>query len=313
MPGTAVPDHFDHDPNAMVVTDGRPSPSKDELVLLPDHVIRVVIDGIPLKLLVTADASGPVAVNPAVAVNLKWRATAEMLWDYGDGEPLRSGVMWQRLDFGDRSVTRPVMWSFGRATPLADGMIGIHQLPYKRVVLPLSAPIGQQTVQRFQLKRFGSQQAQRIGTDLDADGRKLKAIFAANYVDNIITAPMANYLASRFGGGFLPASEGVLTMRFGVQRRTRIMQLARPLQLGDLLVDRFAVRLEDYGKARHVGEAGTNDPRFDPNEIVVSDRKPRGRVDFLTRIGRGQIAHCSALTYDFDREEIILTCGPPPE
>jgi hypothetical protein len=39
---------------------------------------------------------------------------------------------------------------------------------------------------------------------------------------------------------------------------------------------------------------------------------PRGRADLLTRIGRDTIAHCSTLTYDFEREEIRLTCAPFP-
>lgn len=298
--------------NAITVVADRPA-SPDELVLPPDHVIRVEIDGRPLRLLVTADASGPVAVNPAVVVERKWRATSQMLWDYGDGGALRSGVMWQTVDFGDRSAKRQVMWSFGPATPLADGMIGIHHLPYKRVVFPLARPVEGETVQRFALMRVGTRDAPRIGTEFGADGRKLKAVFALQHPDNIITAPTANYLATRFDGGFLPGSEGMLTMRFGVERRTRMMRLARPLELGELLIDRFAVRLEDYGKARNVGEADENDPRFDPNEIVVSERKPRGRIDYLTRIGRNQIAHCSQMTYDLAAGEIRLSCGPRPE
>ena len=300
-------------PNEIVVVDRRQSRASDDLVLPLDHIVQVVIDGVPLRLLVTADAPGPIAVNPTVAVDRKWRATSEILWDYGDGKPLRSGVMRQRIDFGDRSVIGQVMWSFDEPTSVADGLIGVHQLPYKRITFTLSDPIGQQTIQRFVMKRFGGREAERIGTDIDADGRELTVIFATNHTDNYIIAPMANYLASRFDGGFLPASEGVLTMRFGVQRRTRMMQLGRPLQIGKLHVDRFAVRLEDYGKARKVGEIGANDPRFDPNEIVVSRRKPSGRTDFLTRIGRSQIAHCSSLTYDLERGEILLACGAPPK
>ncbi len=298
--------------NAIMVTAERPQ-SPDELILPPDHIIPVVIDGTPLRLLVTGDASGPVAVNPAVAVHLKWRATSGILWDYGDGDGLQAGVMWQKIDFGGRSVHREVMWSFGRATTLADGMIGIHHLPFKRVVFPLSQPTGEQTLQRLPLRRFGTQRALRIGTEMNADGRKLKVIFASQYAENIVTAQTANYLATRFDGGFLPASDGTIMMRFGVPRRIRIMRLARPLELGDLLIDRFAVRLQDYGQARSVGEADENDPRFTPGEIVVSNRKPRGRTDFLTRIGRDQISHCSQLTYDLELDEIQLSCGPRPE
>ncbi|ASJ90221.1 hypothetical protein [Porphyrobacter sp. CACIAM 03H1] len=295
----------------IVVTAERKTPA-EELVLPPDHIITVVIDGTPLRLLVTADASGPAAIDPRIVVRLGWGATFQTHWDYGNGDVLKSAGTLRIADFGDRKATLPVMWSFGLPTMLADGMIGIHNLPYKRIVMPLAAPVGEQTVQRFPLQRFAGQRAMRVGTEIDADGRRLKAIFATDYTDNVVTAPTANWLATRFDGGFLPGSEGKLRMRFGVERRTRMMRLARPLELGDLLIDRFAVRLADYGKARNVGEAGENDPRFDPNEIVVSERKPRGRVDMLTRIGRNQIAHCSTLTYDLENNEIRLACGTPP-
>lgn len=295
----------------ITVTAERRTPA-EELVLPPDHILTAVIDGTPLRLLVTADASGPAAIDPRIVVRLGWAATFQTDWDYGNGDVLKSAGALRIADFGDRKATLPVMWSFGLPTILADGMIGIHNLPYKRIVMPLAAPVGEQTVQRFPLQRFAGQRAMRVGTEIDADGRRLKAIFATDYTDNVVTAPTANWLATRFDGGFLPGSEGKLRMRFGVERRTRMMRLAGPLQLGDLLIDRFAVRLEDYGKARNVGEAGENDPRFDPNEIVVSERKPRGRTDMLTRIGRNQIAHCSELTYDLENKEIRLACGTPP-
>lgn len=295
----------------ITVTAPRETPA-EELVLPPDHIIRVIVNGTELRMLVTADASGPAAIDPRIVMRLRWRATFRTLWDYGDGDVLQSGGALRIADFGDRKAALPVMWSLGLPTLLADGTIGIHHLPYKRIVLPLAPPVGEQTVQRFPLKRFGGEGALRVGTEIDAGGRRLKAIFATDYADNVVTAPTANWLATRFDGGFLPGSDGTVRMRFGVERRTRMMRLARPLQLGELLIDRFAVRLEDYGKARAVGEAKADDPRFTPGEIVVSARKPRGNIDWLTRIGRSQIAHCSQLTYDLENNEIRLACGTPP-
>jgi hypothetical protein len=102
-------------------------------------------------------------------------------------------------------------------------------------------------------------------------------------------------------------------MNFGVERPTRIMRIAQPIELGDLLIDRFAVRVEDYGDPKRVGEIGANDPRFEPGRILVSRRKGQGKPDLLTRIGRGQIGHCSQLTYDLAQAEIRLSCGAPPE
>jgi hypothetical protein len=57
----------------------------------------------------------------------------------------------------------------------------------------------------------------------------------------------------------------------------------------------------------------SDDPRLDPNQILVSRRKGRGKPDLLTRIGRGQIAHCSRLTFDLAQGEIQLLCGVQAE
>ena len=89
----------------------------------------------------------------------------------------------------------------------------------------------------------------------------------------------------------------------------------RPVEATDLFIpflesSGFAVRVEDCGEPRRVGEIAADDPRFDPNNILVSRRKGRGKPDLLTRIGRDQIAHCSSLTYDFGLSEIRLSCTP---
>jgi hypothetical protein len=95
-----------------------------------------------------------------------------------------------------------------------------------------------------------------------------------------------------------------------MSREINSLPLSTPILLGELPLDRFAVRVEDYGEPRRVGEIGENDPRFAPGNITVSRRKGRGKPDLLTRIGRDQIAHCSRLTYDFEAEEIRLSCAP---
>lgn len=287
--------------------------SPDELVLPPDHIITVMIDGAQLRLQVTAEASGPAVVNPQIAQQMRWIATFERLWDFGEGDPFRTVGLSRVVRFGEREGFLPVVWGLGWASKQADGIIGIHQLPYKRITFPIAAPQGEQRVQRFPLIRIGGARNVTIGTRVETGQRPLSAFFTFERAVNVITAPTAEFIATRFDGGFLPGSEGVVELDFGVQRKTRTMRIARPLELGDLLIDHFAVRYSDYGKAKRVGEIAPNDPRFDPKEITVSRRKPKGKVDYLTRIGRDQIAHCSQITYDFTAEEIILTCGPATE
>ncbi|HEY6965776.1 MAG TPA: hypothetical protein VI407_11210, partial [Erythrobacter sp.] len=126
----------------ITVTGDRAAPV-DELVLPPDHIITVTVDGLPIRLLVTAEASGPAAVNPQIAAQLGWVGTFRMLWDFGEGDPLRSDGLWRDVDFGGQLKAVPVMWSRNPASTVADGVIGIHHLPYRRVVFPLAEPSGE--------------------------------------------------------------------------------------------------------------------------------------------------------------------------
>ena len=163
------------------------------------------------------------------------------------------------------------------------------------------------------MKRSGNQGDTRLGTEVVVGKKKLAMIFALRRAENLITAPTANFIATHQEGGFEPDSDGIAVMNFGIERPTRMMRIAEPIALGDLALERFAVRVEDYGEPRRVGEIGENDPRFDKGQILVSRRKGRGRPDLLTRIGRDQIAHCSSITYDLAAGKIRLSCGPTPE
>jgi hypothetical protein len=215
----------------------------------------------------------------------------------------------QLVDFGAGAAAMPITWADRPASTIADGVIGVHSLPYKRVTFAFAPPLAEETVQRFPLKRAGGDRFTRLGTEVTVGKRKLMMIFVPERADNLITAPTANFIATHQEGGFVPNSQGVAVMDFAVERPTRMMRIAYPIMLGELAVDRFAVRIEDYGEPRRVGEIGPDDPRFDPNQILVSRRKGRGKPDLLTRIGRDQIAHCSGLTYDLAGEEIRLSCA----
>jgi hypothetical protein len=165
---------------------------------------------------------------------------------------------------------------------------------------------------RFVMKRSGRRMDERLGTEVTVGKKRMMMIFAHQRAENLVTAPTANFIATHQEGGFVPGSDGIAIMNFAVERPTRLMRLADPIMLGDLAVDRFAVRVEDYGEPSRVGEIGEDDPRFVPGNIVVSRRKGKGKPDLLTRIGRDQIAHCSALTYDLAVSEIRLTCAALP-
>jgi hypothetical protein len=214
---------------------------------------------------------------------------------------------------GAGAVLVPVSWARQPVTERADGIIGVHHLPYARVTFTLAPPGPDEAIQRLPLVRTRDRETARIGAEVTIGKKALMMIFVPERAENLITAPTANFIATHQDGGFEAGSDAVAVMNFGVERPTRIMRIAQPIELGDLLIDRFAVRVEDYGDPKQVGEIGENDPRFERGRILVSRRKGRGKPDLLTRLGRDQIAHCSQLTYDLAQAEIRLSCGAPPE
>ncbi len=288
-----------------------PEALPEELVLEGDNIVTVTVNGVPLRFEVSADTFGTALVNPGVAARLMLLPEARRGWQFGpvSVEGVAAPVL---ADFGAGPVPLSLSWSERAASARADGVIGVHLLPRKRVTFALHPPAPGETEQRFPMHRAGGRANTRIGTEVTVGKKKLMVIFAAQRAENLVTAPAANFIATHREGGFEPGSEGTAVMNFAVERPTRMMRLAEPILLGDLVIERFAVRIEDYGYPRQVGEIAPGDPRFDRNHILVSRRKGKGRPDLLTRIGRDQIAHCSSITYDFAASEIRLSCAAPP-
>ena len=284
------------------------APPVADLVLAGDNVVTLAINGVPLRFQVSADAFGSPVVNPDVAARLMLRPEMRRGWQFGP-VTVEGAAADAVADFGAGAVPMRVSWTARIASDKADGVIGVHDLPHERVTFVLGAPAGDETVLAFPMRRAGGRGNARLGTEITVGKRRLLMIFVTERAENLVTAPTADFIATHHEGGFAPGSDGIAVMNFGVERPTRVMRLAEPIMLGPLAVDRFAVRFEDYGEARDVGEIGEGDPRFEKDRILVSRRKGRGRPDLLTRIGRDQIAHCSRLTYDFAAREIRLSCA----
>ncbi|WP_285711360.1 hypothetical protein [Erythrobacter oryzae] len=286
-----------------------PLPLPEELVLRGDNVIAVTLGGVPVRLEVSAEAFGLPVVNPDTAARALLVAESRRGWRFGP--VVVEGVTASTpVDFGAGALPLAVSWTDRPVSDRADGVIGVHHMPYQRVTFALRDPAPGEMLHRFPLRSTGGDSNTRLGTEVTVGKKKLMMIFVPERSENLITAPTANFIATHQEGGFEPGSGGIAVMDFGVERPTRMMRIAEPILLGDLPLIRFAVRVEDYGDPKRVGEIAADDPRFDPNTILVSRRKGRGRPDLLTRIGRDQIAHCSSITYDLELREIRLSCAP---
>lgn len=288
----------------------------DELLLEGDNIIDVTLNGMPIRLEVSAEAFGPPVINPELAERLLLLSTFQRGWRFGPVTVTGVGSS-QLMDFGRAPEPMPVpitvTWADRPASTKADGVIGVHHLPYARVTFRLAALRAGEEMVRFPLKSTGGATNTRLGTEVTVGKKKLMMIFVPERAENLITAPTANFIATHQEGGFAPDSDGIAVMDFAVERPTRMMRIAYPIELGPLQIDQFAVRIEDYGDPKRVGEIGANDPRFEKGRILVSRRKGKGKPDLLTRIGRDQIAQCSAITYDLAQAEIALACAPTTE
>lgn len=284
----------------------------DELTLKGDNIIKVHLNGEALRLEVSPEAFGPPVINPDVAARLLIAPASQRAWRFGP-VVVEGSAAAAMLDYGAGAAPVQVSWSNRPASTKADGVIGVHHLPYKRVRFAFHPEAAGETIQTFALKRAGGDRNTRLGTEVTVGKKKLMMIFVPERAENLITAPTANFIATHQDGGFEPGTDGSARMDFDVARPTRMMRIATPIALGELLIDHFAVRIEDYGEPTRVGEIAKDDPRFDKSQIIVSRRKGRGKPDLLTRIGSAQIAHCSAITYDLAGNEIRLSCGAAPE
>lgn len=301
------------DPQAqdLQATDPQATVLPAELRLDGLDTIDVLVNGVPARLEVNPSVSGPIMLNPDIAEQAKLRRSEQMTYDFGEYQ-VPNYVARTGVDFGSGEKARRVAWTKIPASTRADGLIGVHHLPYERVTFDLGAATDGERVQRLPLKRTGSRNFVRMGTQVEVGERNVFAVFTLSVDPNYVSAGTANFLATHQEGGFVDNSEGVIEMPFGMRRPTRDMRLAYPIELGDLRIDTFAVRVKDHGKADKVGRIREDDPRFVDGAIIVSRRKRKGRPDVITRIGRKQIAHCSKLSFDMKAQEIELSCAPKP-
>lgn len=300
---------------ALLVAAPARAESERELVLEAAHnIIDVTLNGAAIRLEVTAEAFGPAVINPEIAERLALIPNQRRGWRFGPISVEGRGTTGM-INFGHETREITVVWADAPVSARADGMIGVHHLPYDRVSFILAEPRSDEVTARLALKRVGRLSGNtRIGTPVKVSKHELLAIFVPEFTAvNFITAPTATFLATNLDGGFTKEPESTVNMRFGVTRPVRMMRLARPLTIGSLEVSRFAVRYQDYGSTEPVGEVAEGDLRFEKGRIVVSRRKGEGRPDMLTRIGADQLSACSRLTYDLAASVIELACTPEPD
>lgn len=280
-----------------------------EIVLDGVDIIVVKIRGREVRLEVDPGITGPLVLNPETVERLRLFGELDLVYDFG-AVRVSAATSYYPVDFGcEGKQRRQIAWIGMPASSQADGVIGVHDLPYDRVTFNLGEPGPTDRVEQFELKRKDSRRFTRLGTEIDVGGRDMFAIFSLGLGPNLVSAPTADFIATHQEGAFVAESDRVVRIDFDLPRPTREMRIAYPIEVAGLALKNFAVRIEDFGSPDRVGEMEEDDPRFTPGHIVVSRRKGRGRPDMVTRIGRDQLSSCSRLTFDLENEMGYLACS----
>ena len=280
----------------------------DQLFLSGDNIIKVKLARRTLRLEVDPGHSGPPIINPNIVRELQIRGNIDLYLGFGQNLEVPLATAWKTIDFGYKKKKLRIAWGADDSSKVADGIIGLYDLPHRRVTFELHQPTGSDTEQHFDLTLHTLRQFSRLGTIIPIAEKSLFAQFTFKNRKSYVSAPTGTFLATHREGGFLPDTDGFVEVMLGVRRPTRDIQLAMPLSFAGLHIDRFAVRLNDHGSSRKVGEIKPGDRYFDEELIVVSRRKRQGRADRLTRIGRDEFDHCSTLIYDLKAMKGTLAC-----
>ncbi|WP_271077307.1 hypothetical protein [Aurantiacibacter sp. MUD61] len=307
FPAAAQDDAGAENPEDSIVVGSRPN----HLVLEDDFTIDVILRDRPIRLEVDSAHWGPVALNIDLVLDMELRGQPDTLWNFG-GVEVQMVTTPERITYDNRTVNQRIGWTAYNASHIADGVIGIHDLPYDLVTFLYGERTARDRVQVFEMERRGRGRFRRHGIELDVGEDRLFAMISNRIGLNLVSAGTANYIATRQEGRFIPDTDGLVEIIPGLYRPTRTMQLAYPIDFGDLRIDNFSVRMVDHGRANSVGEAEEGDPRFEENTILVTDRRRRGRDDHFTRIGRQQFRACSEITYDLEEREIRMRCSDMP-
>ncbi|NYT41561.1 hypothetical protein HZY97_12385 [Sphingomonas sp. R-74633] len=270
--------------------------------VIADTPVPATIQGSPARLRIDPGAPSMPVFNPDFAAKAGLRAGP--FATRGAIGPVkvngRSAVV--RLDLGQGAFKRRVTWFEAPYASDADGTIGPGGLPDDRVrfVLREAAP-GERSVV-LPLADFGYL---GMGSEIMVAAQKVRILFALARTRTIATAAAGAAIAAAQDGKFDGASE-TMKIRLDVMRPVRRMTLARPLGVGPLALDRIFVRTGDFGSAAAIPDA--NAPEVDPDEIVVTGAKAKGKQRYFVEIGRDALAGCSSILFDKPAKTVTLSC-----
>jgi hypothetical protein len=277
----------------------------DELVLSGDNIIDVQIEGRPFRLQVRPEGAVAPMLNPEAAVALQLKPGMFGFRSAVGPEMVEGASAVHKIDYGEGEQKQRIFWASRASSTVADGTTSPASLPYKRVKFLLAEPTAVEVVHKLQLDNFGFLGRVGVGTTVKVGDEKIQLRFSLIRDETLVSAPTGNWLAENRGGKLSGTAKSTL-IYYGIQRPTRAMILADPLQVGDFALPKVDVRVSDYGDATGIAEQSAE--AEDSEEIIVTGKREKD-IDLIVTAGRGFLAGCSSLTFDFERRELVLSCA----
>lgn len=282
----------------------RPSPVGPLSVSSADgFTVAALIEGQPVRLRVDP-AIGSIVLNPDVAARLGLKPNflnriikPQILVG---PERIKGIAGGGSIAIGSWTGKRPIFWFEREVVEGADGVIGIADLPHERVTLVLRPAAARDATFAYAVDT-----ADLLGLvyRFDLGGKEILTRFSLHQPLTQASASAGAVLAEQRGGTWA----GEVSLRpilFGVSRPTRPMAFATPLSVKGLVFERLLIRTSDY----RGGYVLPTDPPADPNEIVVTGNKAKGKAHLRLTISADRLSTCSSISYATKERRLVLVC-----
>ena len=280
------------------------APEGNERAIAGDGLVDATLAGAPGRVRIDPGATGMPIYTAAYAARARLRG-GMIGFGYAIGpEHVEGATAVTRIGFGAGPAKRRVGWTRRPYAAGIDGVVGPGGLPDPVVRFTLRAHIPGERTTTLPMVDGGGLMGGRSGLFalIDVGGEPLRIRFDPWHRRSLATAGAGVRIAQALGGRVV-GETGSDEIAFGVERPTRTILLATPLQVGPLALKRVGVRTSDFGNTAAIREQG------DPDEIVVTGKRQRDRSHDRLSIGSDQLDHCSSIVFDKPAKRILLSCA----
>jgi hypothetical protein len=275
----------------------------DQLLVGPDQIITGAINGQPTRYRMMASGTSTLILNPASIERLRIKPSWLPITIRTDVGPVTMNGHMATITYGVemQKIKRRVFWFARSPVPDVDGVLGPAAVPDKIVTFNLRPPVSAQKQFILPLVDRGYE---GMGTTMKVGGETIFVQWNLTRAITVATAAAGVALANQQDGQLSGPITRTL-IAFEVERPVRTLMLKSPLVIGPLQFSQVATRIADYGDA-----SGIADANADPSEITVvaKNSKKKGSIEHSITVGQEAMAHCSSLTFDKGRMQIILAC-----